>query len=206
MPLLIDHVQRQHQIVRAAWELIADAGVSAVTVRRVADVAGIGVSSVRYIFESRDALLSAVVGELAGEVARDSAARSERYPRPDMAAARIAAALPISTEHQLRWRVEHAVYVETSSNHDFAEGVARCRQTRGGECRGALILLADGLNVPVDELEWEVLRTVALIEGLSHQLVLCLIQSEEARVVVDRHVRAVRADWRERGRNSDRGR
>ncbi|MGV9194368.1 TetR family transcriptional regulator [Microbacterium sp. MC2] len=54
MPKLIDHGERRAQIVHAAWAVAASNGVGAVTLRQVADDAGIVVGSLRHIFSSRD--------------------------------------------------------------------------------------------------------------------------------------------------------
>ena len=62
--------ERRNQLVAAALELAQGGGVGAVTVRAVAEKAGVSLGVVHYCFDSKEALVVAmantVVGELAG--------------------------------------------------------------------------------------------------------------------------------------------
>ncbi|KSZ58876.1 TetR family transcriptional regulator [Rhodococcus pyridinivorans KG-16] len=70
MPNRLPADERRAQLVGAALELAEGGGVGAVTVRAVAEKAGVSLGVVHYCFDSKEALVvamaNAVVGELAG--------------------------------------------------------------------------------------------------------------------------------------------
>ena len=70
MPNRLPADERRTQLVAAALELAEGGGVGAVTVRAVAEKAGVSLGVVHYCFDSKEALVvamaNAVVGELAG--------------------------------------------------------------------------------------------------------------------------------------------
>lgn len=53
----IDREARKEQLAEAVWQIILDKGIGAVSVRTVADQAGLAVGSLRYIFPTRTELL-----------------------------------------------------------------------------------------------------------------------------------------------------
>ncbi|MDF2580637.1 MAG: TetR family transcriptional regulator, partial [Microbacterium sp.] len=56
MPRLIDHNDRNDEIAAAAFRVLARDGVAALSVRRVADEAGIATASLRRAFPTQDEL------------------------------------------------------------------------------------------------------------------------------------------------------
>jgi AcrR family transcriptional regulator len=54
----IDHAARKAQLAEAVWQVILDRGISAVSVRTVAEQAGLVVGSLRHVFPTRAELLS----------------------------------------------------------------------------------------------------------------------------------------------------
>lgn len=57
MPRRIDHDQRKAQLAEAVWRIIRERGVGAVSVRLVAEEAGVAVGSLRHVFPTRAELL-----------------------------------------------------------------------------------------------------------------------------------------------------
>ena len=57
MPRTIDRDARKAQLAQAVWQVILDRGISAVSVRSVAEQAGVVVGSLRHIFPTRAELL-----------------------------------------------------------------------------------------------------------------------------------------------------
>ena len=57
VPRLIDHAAREVDVAEAAWRVLADRGVAALSVRTVAAEAGLATGSLRRAFPSQDALL-----------------------------------------------------------------------------------------------------------------------------------------------------
>lgn len=58
MPRSIDLAARKAQLAEAVWQVILDRGISAVSVRTVAEQAGLVVGSLRHVFPTRAELLS----------------------------------------------------------------------------------------------------------------------------------------------------
>jgi AcrR family transcriptional regulator len=59
MPKIVNHDERRAQIVSAAWKLIAEEGLDAVTTRRIAERTGYSNGSLRYYFPGKDAVVTA---------------------------------------------------------------------------------------------------------------------------------------------------
>lgn len=57
MPRIVDHSQRRTEIVYAVWALVAEQGIDAVTMRRVAAQAGVSLGQVQHYFASKEQLL-----------------------------------------------------------------------------------------------------------------------------------------------------
>lgn len=58
MPKIVDHQIRKEQLAEAAWRVIRREGLDKLSVRRVADEAGISLGSLRHYFETQADLLS----------------------------------------------------------------------------------------------------------------------------------------------------
>lgn len=201
VPKLIDHAKRRRQIVDAAWRVVAADGVGELTIRRVAKEAKIVPGSLRYIFATHDDLVAAVADELVARVRAAVAAEAVRHTKPERVALRLLALVPLLPENAQRWRVEHALYVGATQHPRFADAVAACRNIRGVECASVIRQLSEGLQVPGDEIDLEILRALALTEGLSHLSAHAGgsgIAAHEAQIVVRRHVDDVQDNWRRR--------
>ncbi|NYF17010.1 AcrR family transcriptional regulator [Microbacterium sp. AK009] len=201
MPKLIDHAQRRRLIVNAAWSVVAEDGAAALTVRRVAEAARIVPGSLRYIFETQESLLDAVADELVQRVRTAVAAGASRYPRQQDLPLRMLALVPLMTDDVQRWRVEHALYVGASRHPRLDEDIAQCRNARRAECATIIRNLHIGIDVPQRHVDAEVLRALALVEGLSHlaaQGGASRIEAHEAQVIVRRHLLDVQTLLRQR--------
>jgi AcrR family transcriptional regulator len=200
MPKLIDHAKRRRLIVDAAWEVVAADGVGALTLRRVAEAAHIVPGSLRHIFPIHDALVDAVAEELVEQVRAAVQVGASRYPRAEDLPLRMLSLLPLDEPNVRRWRVEHALYVGATQYPRFASDVAACRNLRGAECASIVRALSNGLRVPEEQVDLEILRALALVEGLSHLAVhgAHTIPAHEAQVVIRRHLLDVRALWHQR--------
>lgn len=58
MPKIVDHQQRKEQLAEAAWRVIRKEGLDGLSVRRVADEAGMSLGSLRHYFHSQDELVA----------------------------------------------------------------------------------------------------------------------------------------------------
>jgi TetR/AcrR family transcriptional regulator, transcriptional repressor of bet genes len=85
VPRQVDHAQRRREIADALWRVVADHGVDAVSLRRVAGEAGVSMGLVQHYFHTRDAMLLfafEMVGErVADDCGRQLAAMDDPGPR-----------------------------------------------------------------------------------------------------------------------------
>ncbi|MFB9330728.1 TetR/AcrR family transcriptional regulator [Paenibacillus aurantiacus] len=58
MPKIVDHQQRKEELAEAAWRVIRKDGLDGLSVRRVADEAGMSLGSLRHYFHSQDELVA----------------------------------------------------------------------------------------------------------------------------------------------------
>lgn len=199
VPKLIDHDQRREQIVDAAFALIAEDGLEGATIRRVASEASLAPGSVRFIFATHDALLQGVADGLVRHVRAEHEARAERYARPEMAAARLTASLPLDARAVIRqWQVEKALRLSASRHTQFADALAMCRALRATECQSVLAAVTRYQDPGDGVFGLELLRTLALVEGLGDLLVEGEVAgsgTDEAREVIRMHLREMRHRW-----------
>jgi AcrR family transcriptional regulator len=59
VPKIVDHEQRRAEIVGALWQVIAAHGIEGVSLRVVAEAAGISIGRIQHYFASREALVLA---------------------------------------------------------------------------------------------------------------------------------------------------
>lgn len=186
--------------------MVAEEGVGALTIRRVADAAGLVPGSLRYVFESQEALADAIAEELVSQVRSAIAANAARHfpPGVDAAAMRLLGLVALAPDAVRRWQVEHALYIGLRQRKSFALAITESRNARGAECFALVQEMQVGLDVSDSEVHAEVLHALALVEGLSHVIAHGnhggddAISPAEAQIIVRRHVRAVRESWRRR--------
>ena len=118
VPRQVDHVQRRREIADALWRVVADQGVDAVSLRRVAGEAGVSMGLVQHYFHTRDEMLLfafEVVGErVAEECARQLAGIDDPGPR-DRVRVLLTQSLPID---ERRVREARALLAYLVSGHD----------------------------------------------------------------------------------------
>lgn len=201
MPKLINHERRRQDLVDVAWSLIAIDGVYAATVRRVAELAHVAAGSVRYIFPTQEELLLAVADELERRLTADIARRHTTSLNKEKAVHRLVAALPLLREQDDIWAVETAFRLNTTQDPRLADIVGTTWRLRSAECREILVILTAGIDVPASTLDFELQRTMAMMDGLSTQLRAGRqpILRDDARAILTRHLREVQKQWQREG-------
>lgn len=94
MPRVVDHEQRRDELIAAVWQLIADEGLAAVTIRRVAERSGWSSGAVRHYLPTRQAILEAAAQRVAEQIEGRLRAVRADDPREGLVAL-LAAVLPI---------------------------------------------------------------------------------------------------------------
>lgn len=106
MPKLIDHDLRRRELVEASWQVIADEGLEAVTMRKVAAAAGCTTGRITHYFENREELLLAALRAVysAAEERLVAAAKSD-LPPAEKLRLHLEEASPLDKKRLREWKV-----------------------------------------------------------------------------------------------------
>ena len=178
MPRRVDHAQRRRQIAEALWRLAAGGGLEEVSMRRVADEAGVSTRLVQYYFGPRlDLLMGAL--ELLGEdttthVQERLAATAGEDPAPrEVLRAILVEMLPVEERARLRHLVHVAYFVRALSDAALA---ARLTEGAPAVTRLVVDLLGRGRErgeVPAElDLRAEAELLINSIDGLQTAVML----------------------------------
>lgn len=169
MPRVVNHDVRRAELVAATWQVIADEGLEAATVRRIAEAAGCTTGRVTHYFESKDEVLVAALRQVHRAAAERMVAHLERT---DSAALRavLLEALPLDEPRRLEWRVWLAFWGRAAADAELRSEQER----RYAEWRSLLDELVQRAGPPRSA---STRRTVvdvvaATIDGLGIQAVL----------------------------------
>jgi AcrR family transcriptional regulator len=170
VPRVVDPAQRREEVVQAAWTVIADEGLEAATVRRIAEVAGCTTGRVTHWFSDKDEVLVAALRRVNDAAAARMTVAVEREDPEDALRAVLVEALPLDDERRREWRVWLAFWGATLAEPALQEENER----RYAEWRAALTKLVRAarrrghLDVSVDVAP-TVDGLVALVDGLGMQ-------------------------------------
>ncbi|MBO2457504.1 TetR/AcrR family transcriptional regulator [Actinomadura violacea] len=184
----VDPEQRRADVVEAVWRVVRRDGLSAASVRNVAQEAGLSMGSLRHYFASQAELLSFTLRAVIERIeARIAALPSE--PDPRRRAERVLLELlPLDPERAaenevwLAFTARAQVDPELRTVHDQGYDVLR------GGCRR----LVDGLAGEVVglDVELETDRLHALLDGLAVHIAMRpdALTPDKARLIVARHL------------------
>lgn len=161
--------ERRTRLAEAAWRIILDQGIGAVSVRTVAAEAGMAAGSLRHVFPTQAALL-----EFAAElvVERATARVTAVVPLPDPVAyaeAVICEVLPLTAESRGEFEVNIALIAETPAH----PGLARIRDHAHAELIdlfSRIVAMVRSHDAPTGEDAREGRRLLALADGLGLHL------------------------------------
>ncbi|NGN65625.1 TetR family transcriptional regulator [Streptomyces sp. A7024] len=171
-----DHDARRRQIAAAVHQLVAEGGLDAATVARVAKEAGFSVGLVQHYFPSKDALLLQTCRQVMADVNARVADRiaegiTGKQPISTVVFASLKELLPLDEARRGEYRVTRAFRDRSLDNPDLAE-VAR---TTAAELRAQLAQAVTngkecGEVEPDADADLAATRITALTDGLADQL------------------------------------
>lgn len=171
MPKLIDHAERQEEIATAAWRVILQKGISAVSVRTVAAEAGLSVGSVRHVFASQTQLLAFAMELVIDRAdARITALPERTTPLESMEDIAVEL-LPLDEERRSEMEVYLALFAATGTDPKLIDTRAEVWGRVHAGCRTIVTRLADDESVTEEQVEREVVLLHALVDGLAAHLV-----------------------------------
>lgn len=171
MPKLIDHAQRREEIATAAWRVILQKGIGAVSVRTVAAEAGLSVGSVRHVFASQTQLLAFAMELVIDRAADRITALPERDDPIESMEDIAIELLPLDEERRSEMEVYLALFAATGTDPLLIDTRAEAWGRVHAGCRTIVTRLAEDTPVTEEQLEREVIRLHALVDGLAAHLV-----------------------------------
>jgi TetR/AcrR family transcriptional regulator, transcriptional repressor of bet genes len=190
MPKQVDHERRRADIAAAVWRLTVEEGLTAVSMRRVADLAGVSLGQVQHYFTSKDDLLMVAV-ELIGEqfTRRYTAAHPADSTPLTRARAFLTQMLPLDEERIVEAHVGSAFLAYATHSPRIAEFL------RGGFGWAADLLVGcieDGRRVgqvaAVRDPRREARTLLALVDGLAAHTLVGHHTPAEAEEALDAHL------------------
>jgi len=191
MPKLVNHAERKQKIAEAAWRVIRRDGLHGVSVRRVAEEAGMSLGSLRYYFDSQDDLLAYAMRLLSERAeARIRGLPFNREPRHDIGLV-IEELLPLDDVRLLEAEVWLA-FAGTAVSNPVVRAITREVHDQLQDLFAQLIgLLAEtGLAKEGIDPGLEAGRLHALVDGLVVHHTTCpdRLERERMRRIVSHHL------------------
>lgn len=166
VPKIVDHEQRHSEIVHALWQVIAEHGIEGVSLRVVAQAAGVSIGRIQHYFASREALVLAGLDRLIAQAvgAYDGTAGS---PARDRLLHVLIQQVPRTEQGRIGVAVWYAYLASAITNVRIREVLAEALRVGEAECathvraiRGVgdaealaaarrLLALSDGLTLRV---------------------------------------------------------
>ncbi|MEV0161616.1 TetR family transcriptional regulator [Nonomuraea fuscirosea] len=192
MPKQVDHRDRRETIARALWRVVERRGVSQLTMRVVAQEAGISLGQLQHYFASRSAMLSFAM-DFASEqtslrVGQGLTRLGDRPHPRDVLRVTLAEMLPLHADARATSRMSAAYVLEALHDEAVRE------QARRGLVRGRALVeelvrqaIADGHIGPDRDPATETNLLLALT-GLTPLLELGVIEPGDALTAIDAHL------------------
>ncbi len=121
MPKVVDHDQRRAELVAAAWTVIADEGIEAATIRRIAEVAGCTTGRVTHYFDAKNEILVAALRRVHYAAGARMLDHLQTKQGTDALRAVLLDALPLDSQRALEWRVWLAFWGRASTDAALIE-------------------------------------------------------------------------------------
>ncbi|MFH8381722.1 TetR/AcrR family transcriptional regulator [Kitasatospora sp. NPDC018058] len=192
MPKQVDHQERRETIARALWRVVEQRGATHLTLREVAQEAGVSLGQLQHYFGSRAELLAFAM-DLAGEqsalrVGRALAGLGERPHPRRVLRAMLVELLPLHADARATSRMS-AAYVLEALHDEQVRARARGALLRGRAMVEQVVrqAIADGLIAadrdPVVETD-----LLLALTGFTTLLELDVVEPAAALTAVDRHL------------------
>ncbi|MCM3849104.1 TetR family transcriptional regulator C-terminal domain-containing protein [Pseudonocardia sp. DR1-2] len=210
MPKQVDHRRRRETIARALWRVVEQRGVAQLTMRVVAQEAGMSLGQLQHYFASRTAMLSFAM-DFASEQTSARIGRGlgklgdQPHPR-DVLRVTLAEMLPLHADARATSRMS-AAYVLEALHDDAVHEQARHGLTQGRTLVEQLVrqAIADG-HIDTDRDPATETNLLLALTGFTPLIELGVIEPQDALAAIDAHLdRLFRSDERRRAqlRESD---
>ncbi|MGW1073354.1 TetR/AcrR family transcriptional regulator [Streptomyces sp. NPDC002537] len=192
MPKQVDHHERRQAIARALWRVVERRGVPHLTMREVAQEAGISLGQLQHYFTSRQAMLTFAM-DFAAEQSALRVAQGLRpfgdtpHPR-DVLRVMLVETLPLHADARATSRMSAAYVLEALHDADV-HARARSGMLQGRALVEQLVrqAIADG-HIPADRDPATETNLLLALTGFTPLIELGVIDSQDVLTAVDRHL------------------
>lgn len=208
VPKRIDHRAREREVAEAAWKVLARKGVGKLSVRNVAEEAGLATASLRRAFPTQDTLRAYCL-ELVRERTRARIdAVDQSLPIAEYVETCLLQLLPLDADRRLEMEVFIAIGVLALTDDVLRGPYGDVHDEIALGCRSLLTLIAGDHPhhaVPGGDIDIECKRLHALVDGLA----LHLIQQRHGEPtgwavdIVSTHIRNFELAWRAHPQGDD---
>ena len=191
---MVDPIERRRVIIDALFDVVIEAGIEQVSLRRVAEAAGLVVGSVRHYFASYDELLGdaavEIVERISERLARHVPRLEEADDRLDVAVDMLSELVPMdrprAREVTVWLEIAVAARVDTRLTETASRLLAGSRQL-------ATVIFERSGAIPAETIPLEAERLAALVDGLALRATLHGLPAATVRDVLRHHLHRVRA-------------
>jgi TetR/AcrR family transcriptional repressor of bet genes len=181
VPRVVDHRQRHREIAYAVWYVIATQGLDAVTLRAVAEEAGISVGRIQHYFTNKDAMIREACREMVTAAEEQYRALTDDKSSVEALEALILSPIPTSDRARVATSVWHTYLALSLSDPAIAVILRDAQHGQENETVRLLSLARDqGLLQPGPDLRSTARRLVALVDGLSERVLVGAVDSSAA--------------------------
>jgi TetR/AcrR family transcriptional regulator, transcriptional repressor of bet genes len=186
MPRQVDHQLRRREIVYAVWAVIAEDGLDAVSLRRVAAEAGISLGRVQHYFGSKEELLQHSCRTVIDIAATSFAERTAAFDALDTVRALVGQPVPRDEPTRIGTAVWQAFLTRAASDPGLRAIIGEATVGAQRELGRLLALAQAGGEVP-RSLDPQRLGQAlfALGHGLAQQVLIAGLTAEEALAAID---------------------
>jgi AcrR family transcriptional regulator len=185
MPRLADHGERRRQIAEAVWRIAAEQGLEDVSLRKVADEAGVSMRLIQYYFGTRADLLVGALEMLNADAHREALERvtPDDGDRREVIRRVLMELLPLDDGRRQRHLVYSAYFVRFLHDDDLARAAGH-----DGESLEDLLTNLLGTRTEAELL-------VACAQGIQARMLLGQLDQDRAIALLDHQLdRALAAD------------
>lgn len=168
VPRLIDHDRRRSEIAQAVWRIALREGIGAVSLRSVADEAGLALGSVRHVLATKDDLLLYAMEHVLEGAADRVRPHLESPGALESATAALQELLPLDDDREVEMRVHLALMGEAPGHPGLTELAVTADEAILQLCRRLLHRLqSEGRMSAERDVDEEAVRLHALVDGLA---------------------------------------
>ncbi|MFR9722186.1 TetR/AcrR family transcriptional regulator [Streptomyces sp. MS19] len=187
MPRQVDHAERRRVVAGAVCRLADERGLEGVTLRDVADRAGVSMGAVQRCFGTKEEMLVFTLGLIGERIGERARARLARSPAQSAATAVGHAAVEIALLEE-EHRAEARVWLAFVAQAAVSEPLAATLRENYAALQGSFTRLLAEAGTGADA-EREAHALLALADGLTAHVLVGHLTAAQARDVLDAHLR-----------------